>query len=66
MKEGNTYSPSRYAKGKGVKPPRITKLKDQLVKKEFGGKWFVVHCEENDKLFDNPAHNRGGKEEEER
>lgn len=63
MIEGKKYSPSRYAKGKGVKPPRITKLKEKLKIEEVDNKWFVIHCEENDRLFEKPAHNRGKEEE---
>lgn len=48
------YTPSAYAKKKGVNPSRVTHLKDKLVKDErVVGGWMVVDCPENDALFPN-------------
>lgn len=58
---GKMYSPSYYAKAMGVKPPRITALKDRLNKFIAGGKWLVIHTKENEELFSNPSHARGGR-----
>ena len=61
MKKEVFYYPSDYARLKGVKPSRITHIKEKLVKKEIAGKWVIVDCEQNDKLFDNAHINRGKK-----
>lgn len=57
LEYGKSYSPSEYAKAMAVEPPRISQLKDKLIKEEKGGKWFPVHCIENDELFKYPMHN---------
>ena len=67
LKYGKAYSPSRYAKGKGVDPSRITFLRKRDLEKdeserefeckEFGGKYFPVHSKKNDKIFAKAAHN---------
>lgn len=64
MVYGKAYSPSRYAKGKGVAPSWITQLnnKEKLKCVEIGGKYLPVHCKENDLLFDTVAHNANRKE----
>jgi hypothetical protein len=54
---GGNYSPKEYAELIGVEPSRITQLKKKLVTVSFSRKWFVKHCEENLKLFENPSHN---------
>lgn len=43
--------PSKYAKLKGLSPAMITILKPKLKIEETGGRWFVIHCEENDKVL---------------
>ena len=54
MKKFKEYTPSEYARLKGVSPARITALKNKLAKKEFAGKWFPIDCPFNDNFFEKP------------
>ncbi len=60
-KIGDLFTPSAYADLKQVKAPRITALKEQLKTVEICNKWFIVNCESNDELFNNPSHLRASK-----
>lgn len=54
---GDRLRPGKYADLKNVHPSRITALKSKLKTETAFGVLFIVHCKENDKLFDNPSHN---------
>lgn len=63
MENKEYFTPSEFARLKGVHPSRVTHLKDKLTKFKFLNRWYVANVEENHKLFENPSHLRGTKKE---
>jgi len=55
MSKKGIYNYTEYAKLKGVSRPYISKLAKKnklvMVADEITKKWFIVDCEENDRLF---------------
>lgn len=56
---GDKLRTSKYAQLKGVTPARVSQLKksNKLKTSNEHGIELVLHCKENDLLFDNPSHN---------